>query len=172
MTWNSPTDCEPPFNKPSGPDLGFLRLYGDVVGSLKAKALFFNLEKRVALLSEPQFLPHYDAIIGVVAERMRTLPDVVADTTLLEIQALFASGVARERRADRGDLLEFDAFLPPEKRPNSYQVTSGGGLWRRYLDPDEQQIRDRALIGVPFSSQKLMAAWFSPVMGQNRSTAT
>lgn len=146
---------EPPFDKSSGPDLGFLRLYGDTLGWLKAKALFFNLEKRAATIAEPQPPPYYDAIIGVVAERMRTLPDVVADTTLLEIQTLFASGVAGERRGNGFDLLEFHTFLPPAKQPNSYQGTSGGGLWRLYLDPREQQIRDKALIGVAFYESKV-----------------
>ncbi|BCH26115.1 hypothetical protein [Mesorhizobium sp. L-8-3] len=146
-----------PFNKQSGPDLGFLKLHGDVVGWLGAKGgNFFNLEKRAEIIpSRPESQPYYDALIGIVAERTQTLPDTLKDATLLEIQALFASGVARERKTDGFDLLEFETFLPPEKQPNSYQGTSGGGLWRLYLDPDEQQIRDRALIGVAFYESKL-----------------
>jgi hypothetical protein len=135
-----------------GPDLGFLRLPEDLAGWLDAMNGFLNLEvRRPEMLASPDAEPHLDALIGVVAERTRKLAGSEQNSPLVETNALFTSGEVVARLTAYGlDVLQFRDTLPPEKRPRSYQGTSGGGLWRMYLGADLHSVRDRCLVGVAF----------------------
>ncbi len=55
-----------------GPDLGFLGLSPDVVGSLKAASDFFDFDKYSdQILSHQGPKPGFDAVLGMIAEKSR-----------------------------------------------------------------------------------------------------
>ncbi|WFP76564.1 hypothetical protein [Mesorhizobium sp. WSM4906] len=134
-----------------GPDLSFLRLPEDLAGWLDAMNGFLNLEmRRTRMLASPDAEPYNDALIGVIAERTRKLAGSEQDP-VVETSSLITSGkVVATLLAHGLDVLHFRDSLPPEKRPGSYQGTSGGGLWRMYLGADLHSVRDRCLVGVAF----------------------
>jgi hypothetical protein len=141
-----------------GPDLGFLRIFPPVPGSLEALGCtFYNLKKWAndVLLDRAPAENSVDTVIGIVAERVRIVEDKDKPTaTIFEMH--FCGGSSDPTRlVSDYDLIDFQAIndLDPDyKLPSNYQGTSGGALWRLYFDMkgEEPSIIAGRLRGVPF----------------------
>jgi hypothetical protein len=140
----------PPWRR-TGPDIAFLRLYGDSLGYLRATASFVNLNLRrtIRALSKLATRPYFDVVAGVIAER--TSERVRPPIRTKEIEALLTPGRITDRRLSKGyDLLRFT--IPGRPETTSHRGTSGGGLWRVSLENDHGQprLRELSFYGVPF----------------------
>jgi hypothetical protein len=132
-------------------DLAFLRLPEDVVGSLKAGNTFVDLlSRRTAFVEDQKSDPYFLCIAGIIAELTRPLPEgsqfrvgkgVTAALTSVEID----EGVEPEE-----GVVHVRPNIHDSDRPGSYGGTSGGGLWRCYVDRDLQRAKGVALAGVAF----------------------
>lgn len=149
-----------------GPDLGLIKLARPEVDLLAAKQTFYNLDKRRerSLLDEP--LSEYGwGLFGMVHER--TIDADTTGTGYTRVKGFFGQvglGVKPlQRTRDRFDYLDFVALYNEKyDGPQSYQGTSGGGLW---------QIEYREREGVIEVSEALLSgvAYFeSPLVGQER----
>jgi hypothetical protein len=140
-----------------GPDLGFLRLPPDSIGSLTAKNSFCNLLKyRGDVLENKVPAPsHIDTVIGIIHELTAAAPGsgLAAKRTLFTTIFCGARHVAM-RYTDKHGLYYFE----PNKEidfslPGSFQGMSGGAVWRFYVTKNrdgELNVVDRRLIAVPF----------------------
>jgi hypothetical protein len=142
---------------PNGPDLGFLRLPESDAVALQLTNVFMNLDKRRdAILAGRAPAGSYvaDAIVGVIGEWTEDLPPKQKRTRLKGLTALFGAGeVISERQVCGYDLLDFSVNLDfGFKSPSSYAGTSGGAVWRFFVDvaEDRPKVLERWLFGVPF----------------------
>lgn len=141
-----------------GPDLGFLKLPSDVVGSLKARGnIFFNLDKRREAVVSGQYTkrPYFDCVAGVIAERTKELPEILPNTRRKGFEASMELGFTTVIEPTQHiDLFEFD--LRPDqdsKVPTNYEGVSGGGLWRIFCtkaDDGTLLFADLWVLGVAF----------------------
>ena len=139
-----------------GPDLGFLRLPEETIGWLKAQRSFYNLLRRQqdALANKEPTKSHADVVLGMIHE---LTADVASDKPFVRRQqftALFGGATLGVMRYLNG----YDIFYyEPTKDfgfelPKSFQGTSGGAIWRFYVEEKDNQINvvDRRLVGVPY----------------------
>lgn len=148
---------EPPFDDCLGPDVEFLRLPKDLVGSLMATNVFLNLGKRAGH-NEPDARPYFDAVVGIIAERTSNLAGGGANTVRKSVEALFGLGNVVKEYGSRGfDFFSFKVgFDPAVQRPLSYGGTSGGGVWRISLSHDLVTVRTRKLVGMAFCESPIV----------------
>jgi hypothetical protein len=141
-----------------GPDLGFLRIFPPLPGSLEALGCtFYNLKKWAddVLLDKAPAKDSVDSVIGIVAERARIVAGKGKPTeTIFEMH--FCGGSSDPTRLVTDyDLIDFQAtndLDPDYNLPSDYRGTSGGALWRFYfvMEGEEPTIVTGRLIGVPF----------------------
>jgi hypothetical protein len=139
----------------SGPDLAFLRLPRENVGSLAATNIFYNVSKRRdrVLAKQAPARNYVDAIIGMV-DQLTTdvaVPDPLRRAKVFS--ALFCDGRIVSERSENGfDLVDFTAVDSEFPLPASFQGVGGGGLWRIYFVEDDGIVKviERELFGVPF----------------------
>ncbi|MBK8909256.1 MAG: hypothetical protein IPM60_15665 [Rhodospirillales bacterium] len=96
---------------PEGPDLGFLRLPSYAAAALKAKGVFFNLEKRrtPVLRGGLPGTPFFDGISGTVAEWTIDLPPERGFHRVKGFRSLYGVGeLVGERNSNGFDLLDFE----------------------------------------------------------------
>ena len=141
---------------PEGPDLGFLRLPPKNVSSLNSTNSFYNLGMlRDDVLASKEPTPsHVDAIVGIIAERTKEVPSDKPLERLKRLEAIFCSGeIVTEKDSNGYDLLDFAVTTKPNfELPVSFEGTSGGALWRFYLEMknDSPSAIAKRLVGVPF----------------------
>ena len=140
-----------------GPDLGFLRLSPEDVGTLKARISFFNLGKRQdsVLAGDLPALPYFDGISGMIAEWTTNLPSEQGLARVKGFRSLYGVGrVVREHEFNGFDLFDFEVSYDSEfKSPLSYKGMSGGTLWRTYCtkgDDAQLSISNNMVFGVAF----------------------
>ncbi len=148
---------------PEGPDLGFLRLSPNDVGTLKARNLFFNLGKRrESILGNDQpDPPYFDGISGVIAELTTNLPPEQRLARIKGFHALYGVGmVVREHESNGFDLFDFEVSYGPDiEAPDSYAGMSGGALWRVYCTEDDDgqlSVVDKKVYGVAFHQSQIL----------------
>jgi hypothetical protein len=135
-----------------GPDIAFVKLPSMTAATLGSLGTFLNIDKHretVAAL-DAKDIYRVDAVAGLVAEWDKTV------TTHGKGKAVRVEGftnIGNANKIDDGrdgfDRFEFTPQTEPGfKLPKSYGGTSGGGLFRTYLDRD--RIARVALMGVAF----------------------
>lgn len=144
---------------PNGPDLGFLRLAADTVGWFEAIGSFYNLLKHRADASGPTPSPYStDAVVGMIDERTKDLPAERTRECRKGFEALFSNGtVSNERVVEGYDLIDFaPTDYPDFTLPGNYGGTSGGAVWRIYLNVDGEKpdIAGVRLWGMPYYQTK------------------
>jgi hypothetical protein len=125
-----------------GPDIGFLRLPIDVAGTLKSSNNFKNLDIATQSFSteEEPTTQFVDAVCGVIDEKTQTVESASPQKFIKKFEAYFMNGQSTPIGAK--DDLDYCLFTPNGSpnvpMPNSFEGTSGGGLWRMYwkLDAD------------------------------------
>jgi hypothetical protein len=143
--------CEP-FG-PTGPDLAFLRVPSDLLGTVSAYASFVNFERHSLPLVETAGLGiRVDMVAGIVAGKAD--PSVKDKEVIkMAVPALATEGKAvGEPDAHGFDLLRFVPDQDPTL-PKSYRGTSGGGLWHLIVELNEDgkcRLAQKRLIGVAF----------------------
>ena len=141
-----------------GPDLGFLRLSPEQVGTLLARGnVFYNLGMRrdSVLNSNQPIPPYFDGLSGMVAEQTTDLPREHGAARVKGFFALYGVGlVVREHEANGLDLLDFEVtYGPGSESPDSYGGMSGGALWRVICNRDDVgqlSVADKKVFGVAF----------------------
>ena len=139
----------------SGPDLGFLRIPSQRLGTIKAIGSFVNAEKHYAdmLSGEPASKDRIEIVSGGVAE---WVTEAERTTKLLKTSLPGLANVGRiVSVADVGqfDVLRFEPTPVELKLPESFKGMSGGGLWRIFIKKEEDgsfSFVSRRLVGVAF----------------------
>ena len=137
-----------------GPDLGFLRLPEQTADALATFCSYLNLPQQARLVATPppNNTKHYDVVIGVVQEWIDDDPSKVLEKGI--VNGLANSGSVAVVPAHSGfDRYEFTPGQAEIKLPSSYGGTSGGGLWRVYMEEPpgvEQKRVQTRLLGIPF----------------------
>ena len=139
-----------------GPDLAFLRLPEETIGWLKAQRSFYNiLMRQQDVLAHKETTRSYvDVIIGIIHELTEDAPSDRPFVRRQQFTAIFCGAKLGVMRYLNG----YDIFYyEPTKDlgfelPKSFQGTSGGALWRFYVEEKDKKINvvDRRLIGVPY----------------------
>ncbi len=139
---------------PNGPDIAFLMLPPDTAGALASSNVFLNLEKRrdEILAKRSSRRPGFDAVMGIIAERTKSLEPTQPRTLLKGVEGMLGTGVILSERTENGhDLYDFEVtFADGTKGPKSFGGTSGGGLWRIVLNESLTEIVETLPIGVAF----------------------
>lgn len=127
-----------------GPDIAFLRLTNDVVGTLKSSNSFRNLDIAATTRPppEPKSKQFFNAILGVIDERTHVEESEKIGFIIKKFEASFMDGNISEIQT----LEDFDycKFLPRNGEsavlPTNFGGMSGGGIWRVYYDgkPNEK----------------------------------
>ena len=146
-----------------GPDLGFLRLWPEVLGTLKARGnAFFNLWKRrkSVLCGDHPDLRCFDGLSGMIAEWTTDLPPEERGTRKKRFRALFGVGMVIGKRESNGfDLFDFEVtYGQSSVSPDSFEGMSGGALWRVYCTKDDNgqtSMAEKKMFGVAFHQSDL-----------------
>lgn len=147
----------------NGPDLGFLKLSPEDVGTIKARNLFFDLGmKRDSILSgklpDP---PFFDGISGMIAEWTADLTPEREYARVKSFGAMYGIGrVVKEHEASGFDLLDFEVtYGPGVDSPSSFGGMSGGALWRVYCSDNNNShpiVLDKVIVGVAFYQSEVV----------------
>jgi hypothetical protein len=127
----------PPW-KETGPDIGFLRLASDIVGTLKSSSSFRNLRLAAGVepLAGPKSIQFVDAVLGVVDERTHAENWEQPGLIIKKFEAIFMDGNVTPVQSS-GDF-DYCSFLPRRgdsgNLPSNFGGMSGGGVWRIYYD--------------------------------------
>ena len=137
-----------------GPDLGFLRLPEQTTEALSTFCSFLDLPQQARLVGAPQpsNTEYYDVVMGVVQEWISDDPSKVLEKGIVNGLANWGN-IAVIPAHSKLDRFEFTPGKAEIQLPNSYEGTSGGGLWRVYMEgpPGDQQKRVQTrLLGIPF----------------------
>jgi hypothetical protein len=154
-----------------GADLAFIKLPNQTAETMKARFSFLNLLREAELLklSAPDGTSQRDFVFGVVADWTVNEPDPSKGIETGLISILMNEGHTIEIKAHDGwDRLQFTPLprqdfsppLPKEKSfpPKTYGGTSGGGLWRRFVEPTTDgkgRFVQSRLLGVPYWEKPL-----------------
>jgi hypothetical protein len=139
-----------------GPDLGFLTLPPDTVGTLKAKKSFYNLSlRRERMLDKPPPLGDgFWVLSGFGGEWTGDGKAQQGFKRVKFFRGMHGAGQVAEEYEEGGfDYLSYEALYNElYEGPDSYGGFSGGALWHLLLKPDGEQLRvaDRLLSGVAF----------------------
>lgn len=158
-----------------GPDLGFLRLWPEVVGTLKARGnAFFDLcrRRKSVLGGDDPDLRRLDGLSGMIAEWTTDLPPEERGTSEKGFYTLFVVGMVVGKRESNGfDLFDFEvSYGTGSGSPDSYEGMSGGALWRVYCTQDDDgqpSVAEKKVFGVAFhqsdiSNQKRIITCHGP----------
>jgi hypothetical protein len=143
---------------PIGPDLAFLRLTDEALGWLKAKSSFYSLTKRRddVLANKEASKSHTDTITGIIHELTKALPGRGSNERRVVFQCIFCGVRNSALRCLKTYGLYYyqlaNEHEPSFKIPNSFEGTSGGAIWRFYVEQKDGKVQviDRRLIAVPF----------------------
>jgi hypothetical protein len=145
-----------PFNDQKGPDLAFLRLPAESIGWLKAKLSFYNLTRRrdQVLSNKEPSRTYSDCVTGIIHELTQELPSEKPSVRRIQFSAIFCPvRLAALRYPTEFELFYFlTANEQDFPLPKSFQGTSGGAVWRFYLEERDgaATVIDRRLIAIPF----------------------
>jgi len=139
----------------SGPDLGFLRIPSQRLGTIKAIGSFANAEKHYAemLRGEPESKDRIEIVSGGVAE---WVTESERTTKLLKtnLPGLANVGlIVSIEDVGQFDVLRFEPKPVELKLPESFKGMSGGGLWRIFIKKEDDgsfSFVTRRLVGVAF----------------------
>ena len=145
-----------------GPDIGFLRLADDVIGTLRATNSFRNLgiSADIEPPAGPKSIQFVDAVLGVVDERTYDENWDKPGFKKKIFEANFMDGKSSTIQARRG--FDYFSFLPTAEimsnLPSNFGGISGSGLWRIYFN--EQQNKDvytteKRLIGICYYQSEI-----------------
>jgi hypothetical protein len=134
-----------------GPDLGFLRLPEETIGWLKAQRSFYNLLRRQedVLANKEPTRSHADVVIGMIHELTADVPSDKPFVRRQQFTALFGGAKLGVMRYLNG----YDIFYyEPAKDfgfelPNSFHGTSGGAIWRFYVEETRHHPKMTRVIG-------------------------
>ena len=138
-----------------GPDIAYLKIPEVELSKFRARASFVNgsLHFERMLSGEPPDCQKLDVVAGVISDWTDS-PTLAGRLATVPFNGLLNVGQAIRLVEQPLDLIE---FLPsPEggfELPDSFQGTSGGGLWRLYVKSNENgdfDLEQRRLIGVAF----------------------
>ncbi len=147
----------------SGPDLAFLRLPAALVGDIERVATIVSgdLHRQNVVAGDPARTRKLCALAGVVDEMTKPpiitlIQNGIAATTpfegMINIGHLFVDD-------DNADRFRFQPVASEGvKLPTGFRGTSGGGLWKFYLNQDDFSLVQARLIGVTY--------WEKPVGGE------
>ena len=144
----------PPWSE-SGPDLAFLRLPALTVGDIESIASIANgdLHRQNIVAGDPEGTMKLCAMAGIVDEM--TKPPIIS-----QIRGGIAATTPFEALLNVGNLFVDDEnadrfrFQPIASEgvilPTSYKGSSGGGVWKFYLDRNNFALVQARLIGVAY----------------------
>ena len=142
-----------------GPDLGFLKLPEQTAEALATFCSYLNLPQQARLVATPppNNTKHYEIVIGVVQEWISDDPSKVLEKGI--VNGLANAGTVVAIPAHSGfDRFQFTPGKAEIELPSTYGGTSGGGLWRIYMDEPpgiEQERVQTRLLGIPFYEIKV-----------------
>ena len=144
----------PPWGEP-GPDLAFLRLPAPIVADIERVSTIANgdLHRQNLIAGEPASTRKLCAIAGVIDEMTKPaiITQIVNGTVattpfeaLINVGHLFVDDESKDRFR----------FQPVASEgitlPTSYKGTSGGGLWKFFLNENDFSVVQARLIGVAY----------------------
>lgn len=125
----------PPLTK-EGPDLAFIPIPSAEFANLKAKGSVLDLDlgKQKATADRPEGAEVLEAVAGVIGQRTQPATNV-GNRSTVSLEGLVCPGsVIDAPKIGKWDQLHFKPQPQSEsKLPTNYQGTSGGGIWRVYL---------------------------------------
>jgi hypothetical protein len=143
-----------------GPDLAFLRLPAPIVADIERVSSIANgdLHRQNLMAGEPARTRKLCAIAGVIDEMTKpAIITAIANGTvattpfeaMINIGNLFVDDESKDRfrfqpKASEG-----------VKLPTSYKGTSGGGLWKFFLNEDDFSVVQARLIGVAYWEKRV-----------------
>ncbi len=124
---------DPPWSNPHAFDLAFIRLSGQQVATLSAICSFVNYDLNMKMFvdGEPTHRTRVDAVFGLVDEFSEEPVRERGDVTT-PMKGVLTPGHVRERNNGALTLECMDYNV--KELPKSFGGTSGGGLWRMYLN--------------------------------------
>jgi hypothetical protein len=135
-----------------GPDIAFIKLSASKVATLEQHGTFLNIDRHwntlVAQSSDDNY--HVDAIAGLVAMWGKTV-STQGKAKVIRPEGLTNIGNATRIEDGRDGFDRFEFTPKPEEGlelPSSYGGTSGGGLFRVYLQ--DNHVTTIALMGLAF----------------------
>lgn len=135
---NAVTFYAPPLKK-DGPDLAFVPIPLAVFADLEARGSVLNLDLGIqkAPTGRPDDAEVLEAVGGIIGQ-MTQPATTVGNRSTLSVEGLVCPGsVIDAPRIGQWDQLHFKPQQQSEsKLPTDYQGTSGGGIWRIYLQKD------------------------------------
>jgi len=146
-----------------GPDLAFLRLPSSIMGDVERVATIANGDRhRQNIISgDPANSTPIGVLGGVVNEMtsppvITQMPDAVVATTTFQVLVNIGNIIVDDVREDR---FRFQPIASPGMPlPTSYKGTSGGGLWKFFLNQRDFSIVQARLVGVVY--------WEKPVKSE------
>ena len=124
---------DPPWTNPEAVDLAFAQLPERDVATLSATCVFLNWDVNVRKFKagEPPYKTHVDAVFGLVHE-FSGEPVVGDGLVTTPMQGILTPGhiVSRDKGLMTLECMDYNVA----DLPNSFGGTSGGGLWRMYLN--------------------------------------
>ena len=133
------------------PDVGFLLFPEGVVKALKARNTFVDLlSRRTEFVEGRKTEPYYLCLAGVIAERTQELPATSRFPVGRGIKAALTGVEVGEEYGSEEGIVHVRPMVPASERPGTYAGTSGGGLWRCYVERDLQRAKGAAVVGVAF----------------------
>jgi hypothetical protein len=112
----------------------FNRLRGMSAGAARGSVLDLDLGKQKAAAGQPEGAEALEAVAGVIGQRTQPATNV-GNRSTLSVEGLVCPGsVIDAPKIGQWDQLHFKPQPQSEsKLPTNYQGTSGGGIWRIYL---------------------------------------
>lgn len=143
-----------------GPDLAFLRLPGAIMGDVERVATIANGDRhrKNILCGDPANLMPICVLGGVVDEMtspavITQMPDGVAATTTFQVMVNIGNIIVDDMGEDR---FRFQPIASPgTPLPTSYEGTSGGGLWKFFLNQRDFSIVQATLVGVAYWQKRV-----------------
>jgi hypothetical protein len=141
-----------------GPDLAFVHLPDDAIRSLRARASFFNLNKRREAVVSGELMnrrKYFDCVAGTVDQHSSPVANAEPPSPSMNFGGVLQTGSSTVLPPRHGlDLMILHPSRGPGDRPvTSYQGLSGGGLWRVFCkerSPRVYDFHEACLIGVAF----------------------
>jgi hypothetical protein len=140
----------------SGPDLGFLWLPLPTATALEARLSVYSLSRRRedALANAVPAPTSIDAIVGIISELTEDVPSGRKTVRKKAFKAIFGPGCSSSlTETGEHDYFDFEVKSAPGfTLPNSFKGTSGGAVWRFYMEKKDGAVSvvNSRLVGVPF----------------------
>jgi hypothetical protein len=149
-----------------GPDIGAIALSRSDSSSIEVNHVFYNLDKRrERVLAAPRAIAMGGWSICGFADEWTSGPIETPNVGRVKVfrAAVGVGVVTKERLTSRHDYLDFEAkYGEGDESPESFEGTSGGGLWQLELkrNGDRFVVSDVLLSGVVF--------YQSPIVNRTR----